>query len=806
MTRLSRILRDYRTTGALHAQVPVQSVVRKGVFATKGGDLFMVLAVKGPDGECLDADDHDAVARRFEAALRSLDERYRLYQYLLKREERNLPTTPCANPIAEEARRSRIQSLQNKTLYALEAYFVVAYEGWQPGAAASCRRRGLSDPARYLRERFSTAHRLTVLQQEVDQAAEQLRQKVTAFAAQAGERVEITTLDTQAAYAVLRRLTNYTRYKADGIPLRHAEFVDFQLCDSTVECHREFLRLDDDYVGVLSLKELPARTFAHMLRGFHEIPGNAVIATEWKREETQRVRSAIQSKRRHFHNTKTSLGGYFMTDKNAGPPDVLVDDGAVGIVAELGRCFEEIEVHGRFFGQFSCTIVLYGRDWPSVRHAVDHCFKLAAAHDVQLVEESYNRLNAWLSVLPGNHAYNLRRLYLLSTNYADLSFLFTPDAGHTENAHLGGEYLAAFETASHTPFYLNLHAPDVAHAIVLGASGSGKSFLLNFLLAHLQKYDPRTFIFDLGGSYKTLTQLLGGSYLEFGEVRRDATINPFALPKTEENLRFLLAFIKVLIESKSFRMTADQEQELYEQINNLYEVAPDQRRLFTLSNILSAGLKGPLRKWVFGGAAGDLFDHAEDTLTLAPFQTFDLTGMDQAAESLEPLLFYVLHRAQAAVDSKNGFKCFVLDEAWRFFRHPVIRDYVVEAVKTWRKKNAAIILATQSVADLSVSEMLSVVAEGCPTQFFLANPGMDREFYRSVFHLNETEAGRIAKLQPKGEMLLKQPGISKVLSLDVSPKEYWIYTNHPPDNERRRAAFERYGLVEGLEELVRRNA
>ena len=43
--------------------------------------------------------------------------------------------------------------------------------------------------------------------------------------------------------------------------------------------------------------------------------------------------------------------------------------------------------------------------------------------------ETYNLLNAWAAVVPGNRAYNLRRLALLETHAADLSFLFTVDQG-----------------------------------------------------------------------------------------------------------------------------------------------------------------------------------------------------------------------------------------------------------------------------------------------------------------------------------------------------------------------------------------
>ncbi len=67
------------------------------------------------------------------------------------------------------------------------------------------------------------------------------------------------------------------------------------------------------------------------------------------------------------------------------------------------------------------------------------CTKAFAAHDAQVTDERYNLLNAWLAVLPGNAAYNLRSMHLLNTNYADLSLLFAQDARAPTNAHLGRE-------------------------------------------------------------------------------------------------------------------------------------------------------------------------------------------------------------------------------------------------------------------------------------------------------------------------------------------------------------------------------
>ncbi|MGI9072750.1 MAG: VirB4 family type IV secretion system protein [Bryobacteraceae bacterium] len=340
----------------------------------------------------------------------------------------------------------------------------------------------------------------------------------------------------------------------------------------------------------------------------------------------------------------------------------------------------------------------------------------------------------------------------------------------------------------------------------MGATGSGKSFLLNFFLTHVQKYAPHTYIFDLGGSYETLARLFGGSYFPVGVEKRAFTINPFSLPLTPENLLFLFAFIRVLIESSGYQLTAEDERDLYEQIESLYSIAPDQRRLFTLYNIVHRNLRGPLQKWVQGGPYAGLFDNAYDTLTLSRFQAFDFEGIDKAIDQLEPLLFYILHRANAALnDSGRVFKLFVMDEAWRFFRHPVIKAYVVEALKTWRKKNAAIVLATQSGEDLLASDLLPTIVESCPTKFFLANPGMDQTAYQRAFHLNETEAATVARLIPKQQMLLNRPDGSRVLSLNVDRKGYWLYTNNPKDNVLKQEAFQRYGFERGLEVLVKEN-
>jgi type IV secretion system protein VirB4 len=484
---------------------------------------------------------------------------------------------------------------------------------------------------------------------------------------------------------------------------------------------------------------------------------------------------------------------------------VLVDESKQADIENLGDCLRALG-DGQSLGDFSLTIVVYARQRCDIDQLIGEFVSIFTNADGNLFTETYNQLNAYFATVPGNYAHNLRKLYLLNTNYADLSFLFTILAGEKTNAHLGTEYLAALETDNATPYFLNLHNGEVAHTLILGMTGSGKSYFCNFLLQNAQKYQPLTFIFDISGSFQSLTTIFGGSYLNVGQESRDFTINPFSLEPTKENLQFLFSFFRVLIEGSGQRYKIDfkEERKLWDAIERMYVLDPDQRTLSNFANIIGE-LKDRLHRWVKGGQHGFLFDNAEDTLSFSRFQTFNFHGWSDAPEVLEPLLFYVLHRASNEIADPTKlatFKVFLLDEAWLFIKNETIRNYVVQAQKTWRKHNAAMILATQSIKELEESGMLSIVSESCPTKIFLANPEMNREVYREAFHLNDTELDLIAGLVPPGQMLIRKAQSSKKVRLNVDSVSHWMATNNARDNLKKRDYFERFGIAEGLRRLA----
>src|SRR6202790_5604835 len=811
MLRLSRVFKNYNETGSLGEQINLYGFIGPHVFLTKSGEVGVILEVRGVDYECLDDASIDGFTKRLESALKLFDEHYRLYQYLFKRNNEPIPYKLYDSPIVDAAIKNRIAYLGSKadTLFSLSVYYVVLYEGFQTsqklGGALAELTKNPKKAVADLRAHFSSQKRVVILGEHVSNAQAALLQKARSFILQVSDFLAVRMLDKGEAFRVLKRTLNFQPDKLELAKLKYDTFLDYYLPESPIECHRGHLRVDDYYVKVLTLKEPSAQSFPLIFKRLLEVEANYYVVTEWKKEDSGKMRRAIQSKRRHFHNTKRSFVSQANMNDSA-PQDVLLDDSKESQVRELGEGIKEIELHGNYFGQFSLTVVIYDLDVAKVQRACADFYKVFSVHDAQLYEEKYNLLNAFLAAVPGNHVFNLRSLYLLNTNYADFSFLFTLHRGEPYNEHLRQEYLAVLETNHRTPYFLNLHYRDVAHTMILGRTGAGKSFLLNFLITNLQKYAPHTFIFDLGGSFESLTQLFGGSYVRVGLESEDFKVNPFSLPPTKENLDFLALFLKVLIQGgRAGELDPGFERDLYHQVENLYAIDPALRTLGVLANTLGHDLASRLAKWTRGGQFGFLFDNAEDTISFSRFQCFDFQRMSQYPELLEPLLFYILHRANSVIVDRqisSIFKAFFIDEAWVFLKNPSIQRYVVEALKTWRKHNAAMILSTQSLDELKRSEILDVIIESCSTKIFLANPDMDRDLYRRQFHLNESEVELIASLVPKQQFLIKTPELAKVANLPVAPKSYWLYTNDPYDNKKRGEAFQTYGFERGLEVLA----
>lgn len=813
MLRLDKIMRPWKDSAGFSDHVNLYGFWDETTFLTKSGDLGMVLRVAGVDYESLDYSEQEYAVKRLEAALKNFGPGFHIYQYLFKTNRPQIPFARYDNPVIQQSVDCREQLFQDKAdrLFEIEIYYCILLEGARSKTGVSAAiLRMVHDPAGAMDElkaQFTNGGMKTLLRAQIERDLARLEQGVLAFVGQLSDFVKIDRLDHKRQFRFFRRLLNYDDWRIAGEP-RHSQFLDYQVVNSLLEPERDHLRVGDDYVRILTMKECVGETRPLSLDALLKIQANYIAISEWTALPAAAARKEVTKRRRHFNISKTGFISQLGNDPaKTNPRDVLVDESKQADIEDLGDCLRALG-EGQQLGEFSLTILLYGKDRHTVDSTVGQFAGIFTNADGTLFAETYNQLNAYFAIVPGGYAFNLRRLLLLNTNYADLSFLFTILPGDKVNRYLQSEYLAVLETDNQTPYYLNLHCGEVAHTLILGMTGSGKSYLCNFLLQNAQKYRPLTFIFDIGGSFEPLTHIFGGSHSNVGREERDFTINPFSLEPTRENQQFLFSLLRVLIEGdgERYRLDFKEEIRLWNAIERIYMLEPAQRTLSNLASIVGE-LKERLYRWTRAGQYGFLFDNPEDTLTFRDFQAFNFTGWGDVPELLEPLLFYVLHRAsQQICDARRlgSFKAFLMDEAWLFMRNEVIRDYIVQAQKTWRKHNAAMILATQSIKELESSGMLQIVAESCPTKIFLANPEMDAKLYSEAFHLNPTEIDLIAGLVPPGQMVICQPHGSKKVHLNVDSVTHWMSVNSADKNLVRREYFDRFGIPAGLRELARK--
>ena len=811
MLTLRGVIKPWKESAALCDHINLYGFWNETAFLTKSGDLGMVLSVTGIDYESLDRSQQEYSVKRLEAALKSFGPGFHVYQYLFKTSRPEIPFASYSDPVVQTAVDQRRQFFKEKAdhLFQIEIFYCVVLEGARSrtGLGAACAQivRDPSGAISEVRRQFSSSGMKRLLRAEIERALAITEQRVQAFVRQLGDLVQIDVLDSRGQFRLFRRLLNYDDWRIAGEP-KHSQFLDYQVANSDIEAERDHIRVGDHFVRVLTMKEPIGETRPLVLDSLLKIPTSFTAVTEWVPLSQQRARKEVNKRRRHFNVSKTGFVSQLGNDPaQTNPRDVLVDESKQADIENLGDCLRTLG-DGQHLGELSLTIVLYGKDRSALDQRVGEFAGVFTNADGSLFAETYNQLNAYFATVPGGYPFNFRRLYLLNSNYADLSFLFTILPGERLNPHLGAEYLAVFETDNNTPYFLNLHNNEVAHTLILGMTGSGKSYLCNVLLQNAQKYDPLTFVFDIGGGFQSLTTIFRGSYLNVGQEARDFTINPFSLTPTKENQQFLFSFFRVLIEGNDgrYRLDFKEERRLWDAIERIYLLETGQRTLSNFVNILGE-LKERLHRWTRSGQYGFLFDNSQDTLSFTRFQTFNFQGWGDSPEVLEPLLFYVLHRASNEIAGSQNlatFKVFLLDEAWLFVRNETIRNYVVQAQKTWRKLNAAMILATQSIKELEESGMLVSVAESCPTKIFLANPEMNRDVYRDAFHLNDTELDLIAGLVPPGQMLIRKAQSSKKVHLNVDSVTHWMATNNARDNLKKLEYFERFGLAEGLRRLA----
>ena len=246
-----------------------------------------------------------------------------------------------------------------------------------------------------------------------------------------------------------------------------------------------------------------------------------------------------------------------------------------------------------------------------------------------------------------------------------------------------------------------------------------------------------------------------------------------ALANTPEDRAWLLLWVRQLVHAENRPITVQEERMIDEGIAAVMRLPREQRSLDALRTMLgmadTGGVGARLEKWTSRGAMGWAFDNPDDEMTLdARFMGFDMTDFLDNAAIRAPLMFYLFHRIDKLLTGERTI--IAVDEFWKALGDEAFRMFAKDGLKTYRKRNAMMVFATQSPADALKSDIASAILEQVATQVMLPNPKGAHRDYVEGLSLTEAEYQLIREeLSPEShKFLVKQDHDSVVVELDLT--------------------------------------
>jgi type IV secretion system protein VirB4 len=152
---------------------------------------------------------------------------------------------------------------------------------------------------------------------------------------------------------------------------------------------------------------------------------------------------------------------------------------------------------------------------------------------------------------------------------------------------------------------------------------------------------------------------------------------------------------------------------------------------------------------------------------------------------IAPVLTYLFHRLEARFDGRPTL--LILDEAWTFLDDALFAARIREWLKTLRKKNVAVVFATQSLADVERSTIAPALIESCPTRIFLPNDRALEPQTRGVyerFGLNARQVEILSVAAPKRDYYAQTARGNRLFELGLGPIALALCGSSSPDDQR----------------------
>lgn len=342
-----------------------------------------------------------------------------------------------------------------------------------------------------------------------------------------------------------------------------------------------------------------------------------------------------------------------------------------------------------------------------------------------------------------------------------------------------------------------------ANVLILGNSGQGKSYLMKLLLCNIRESGMDVICLDPESEYIDLTLNLDGCYIDL--TSGEYIINVLEPKKwdddggsvlsrhlsflrdffrsykefTSSEIDVLEIFLERLYESKGITertKLSELTHNDYPILSDLYVFAENELNryedkkgnIYTKETVRDLCLK--LKSICIG--ADSKFFNGHTNITSDKFICFGVKGIMESDTSIKnAMLFNVLSYMSDALLTKGNTAAF-LDEMYLFLTNLTAIEYIRNAMKRVRKKDSAVIIASQNIEDFNRADVKEMTKPlfAIPAHQFLFYPGsISKKEYMEMLRLDECLFDLISYPQ-KGVCVFRHG--SEVYHLVVKAQKY----------------------------------
>jgi type IV secretory pathway VirB4 component len=443
---------------------------------------------------------------------------------------------------------------------------------------------------------------------------------------------------------------------------------------------------------------------------------------------------------------------------------------------QIAECDEALTLlaQGMPFGWATITAFVRGREEQAVNSRARQLVKdLADIQHGARIEDAM-AVEAIKGGWPGQGAANERRPLISAANFADLALPIhhwegTPAIDSTFFPE--GTAAPLIVTGSgNEPFYAPSHIRSVGHQLIIGPTTAGKSVLLGVIVQALSVL-PGVRIIWLDRDYSSfvLTHAMGGTYIELA-TDNSSPLCPFQWLMREQDTGWLFDWFVRLGKRWNIDLTERQAADLDTALTLAKATGICTMTAF-IHLVHDPQLRGVLRNYAAGGQRGHIFDGEPAAPGRTMLTTYEMRHLDALGERASgPATELIVHDAEAALGATPTFV--VIDEGKWLLSSPIALPWVDKALRTFRKYNAAIILATQSLAEIESTEVRSLLLESTAVKIFLPNRAAAGEHVRALYQqlgLTEKELEIIATAIPQRDYLCSTEYGARLFRLDLGP-------------------------------------